>query len=90
MEQEKKEFICKHCGGKLTKLKLPMANDWGAEFLMVCFNDECDYYKRGWDHMSKNYNVNASYRYSVNSANGKEGPLAVFSPHTHKTMIVED
>ncbi|MFP4368790.1 MAG: hypothetical protein ACLFR2_04350 [Candidatus Kapaibacterium sp.] len=82
-------ITCKHCGSELKKVSLPVDSDFGVEYLMVCFNDECEYYKRGWNWMGENYNVRASYRYKYNTFTGEDGPLPVFSPHTFKTAIVE-
>lgn len=82
--------VCKHCGSDLKKLSLPPDSDFNCAYLLVCFNDECGYFKRGWDWMKERYNVTASYRYKYNPFYGDEGPLPVQSPDTFKDLIGED
>ena len=84
------KYTCKHCGSVLDKVEFPVGHDIGFEYVWVCFNDECGYFKRGWDHMIKNFNVNASYRYMFNSFNNSEGPLPVFSSSNYKPQIARD
>ncbi len=59
--------------------ELPDNSGWDSEFQLACFNDECPYYVRGWEHMEKNYAVKASYRYRVDPFTGETSPLAVWS-----------
>ena len=80
---------CKYCGSKLKKVMLPANNDFQVEYFMVCFNDDCEYYVRGWEWMKNKYNVVSSYRYKFNPVFGDEGPLHVESPYTFKDAIVE-
>ncbi len=77
---------CTHCGTELSKIDAA-GSDFGAEFLYVCFNDECSYYTRGWEWMRTNYAVNASYRYMWNPENGADGPIPVNSPYTYRDSI---
>jgi len=80
--------FCKYCNSKLRKVALPEDNDWGVDFLMVCMNDECGYYKRGWDWMWNHYQVKSSYRFHYNSITGYEGPLHVAKPEDYKNQII--
>jgi hypothetical protein len=52
---------CKYCGGELEKVLMPVESDWGVEYFLVCMNDECSYFVRGWDWMKEKYKVHASY-----------------------------
>jgi hypothetical protein len=81
---------CKYCGSELKKVMLPYDSDFLVDYLWVCLNDECDYYKRGWKWMEDKYHVRASYRYKYNSFTGNEGPLPVQSPYSWKDMVEEE
>ena len=87
-EQEKPE--CKHCGEEMKKWQTPANSTWTCDFLWVCFNDECPYYVRGWDHMMKTQEVKASYRQSLNPETGSESPLPTWSNEAHRDRIIED
>lgn len=79
---------CKYCGNELSKVLLAPDNDWGVEFLMICLNDDCSYYQRGWNWMKEKYNVAASYRYKIDVSTGIEGPIPVISPGDFKNQVV--
>ncbi len=81
---------CTHCGAEMKKWRVPEDSTWGIPFKYVCFNDECPYYVRGWDHMKKTQNARASYRHSMNPENGSTGPLPCWSRDAHKDQIIED
>ncbi|MEZ5358062.1 MAG: hypothetical protein R3F48_04465 [Candidatus Zixiibacteriota bacterium] len=81
---------CKYCGQELTKWNPPEQSTWGDHFQYVCFNDECEYYKKGWAWMLEQYNQNASYRYRFDPTTGDSGPLPVWSPDAHKNAIIKD
>ena len=81
---------CPHCDGRLTQWLNPDDSSWGGDYQLVCFNDECPYYKRGWEWMRAHYNVTASYRYRFNPENGAEGPLPVWTPTAGRGNIVEE
>lgn len=87
-----KELIdtCPHCKQKLSRWLNPEDSSWGMGYQLVCFNDDCPYYQRGWKWMKENYNVTASYRFRFNPVNGKQGPLPVWSPTACKGNIVEE
>lgn len=87
---EQKKPQCKYCQSDMLRWAPPGNSTWSCEFLWVCFNDECPYFVRGWDHMMKTQEVKASYRNSVNPENGSEGPLPCWSPHAHREAILED
>ena len=81
---------CPHCGGKLSKWLNPDDSSWGLGYQLVCFNDDCEYFVRGWKHMQENYAVTASYRYRFNPENGESGPLPVWSKKAGRGNIVDD
>jgi hypothetical protein len=73
----------------LQAFKLPDNTGWTGEIQLACFNDDCPYYKRGWDWMKKTYSVAASYRYRVDPVTGEVSPLAVWSPIALRDRIVD-
>ncbi|MBU0732847.1 MAG: ogr/Delta-like zinc finger family protein [Proteobacteria bacterium] len=81
---------CKHCGADMKKWQPPADSTWSTPFLWVCFNDECSYFKRGWDHMMKTQEVKASYRHNLNPETGATGPLPCWSYDAQKDRIIED
>jgi hypothetical protein len=59
-------------------------------FQLVCFNDECKYFVRGWQWMNDRFNVNASYRYRYDPSTGEEGPLPVWSKAALRPNIIDE
>ena len=82
--------ICPHCGEKMKKWETPNTSTWGGNILYVCFNDECGYYKRGWDWMYKTRMVKCSYRHYMDPLNGACGPLPVNTPMAGRSAIIEE
>ena len=82
--------ICPHCGEKMSKWRTPGESTWGETHWYVCFNDECAYFVRGWDHMLKTMNVKCSYRHRYDPSNNTSGPMPVYSAHMGRDMIVPD
>ncbi len=89
MAGDKLEY-CPHCSGELVKWSTPEATTWGGNLQLVCFNDECPYYRNGWKHMKDNYNTKASYRFRLDPETGAKGPLPVWSDDALRNLIVED
>lgn len=81
--------VCPHCNQELQPFELPENTGWQTEFQLACFNDECPYYVRGWEHMEANYAVKASYRYRLDPATGRPSPLAVWSQDAIKDRILD-
>ena len=81
---------CPHCGSDLKKWRVPDEASWSEEFFFVCFNDDCPYYKKGWDWMKEQYNQHASYRHAINPTGGSSLPLPVWSESATREMIVEN
>jgi hypothetical protein len=81
---------CPHCGGSLKKWLVPDEATWDDEFFLVCFNNDCPYYKRGWEWMKEQYNQQASYRYALNPNNGSSLMIPVWDAEATRQMIVDD
>ena len=81
--------VCPHCDTQLQAFELPDATGYEGEFQFACFNDDCPYYVRGWEHMESNYAVKASYRHRVDPTTDKASPLAVWSSTAIKDRIIE-
>ncbi len=82
--------ICPHCNQK-TKKWLPVEElNWGLDPQYICFNDECPYYIRGWEHTRKSMKKPASYRYRYIPATGAVQPIPVWSETALKDRIVPE
>jgi hypothetical protein len=81
--------VCPHCGEALKAFELPDNTGWEGDFQLACFNDDCPYFVRGWQHMDQNFSVKASYRYRVNPQTGEASPLAVWSADAVKDRILD-
>jgi len=81
---------CPHCESRLSKWRVPEESTWTEEFFWVCFNDDCPYYKQGWDWMKQHYGQHASYRYAISPAKGASSMIPVWSETATREMIVED
>lgn len=86
---------CPHCDEEMKLWEVPPIAigdglGWDSPYMYVCFNDECQLYKDGWDNMRENYAHNASYRCikSPNSANFELMP--VFSSMGGQGQIIDD
>ena len=75
----RKKHACPHCGAVLQFFELPEAGGWDQRCHLACFNNDCPYYRRGWDWMMSQYNVKVSYRYRLDPASGCASPIAVWS-----------
>ena len=74
----------------MTAWQAPDNSSWGSAEMLVCFNDECPYYVRGWEWMRAQYDVTASYRHRYNPATKQGGPLPVWSPTAHRDAIITE
>lgn len=81
--------VCPHCNQPLQAFELPDNTGWQGEFQLACFNDDCPYFVRGWQHMQENYAVRASYRYRIDPPSGDVSPLAVWSSDALKDRIID-
>lgn len=83
------EATCPHCKQKLLKMANPEGTTWGSGYQLVCFNDECPYYVKGWEHMQKQFNAAVSYRFRFNPTTGEKGPIPVWSRLALRDLIIE-
>lgn len=91
MSSKKCAVKCPHCGQKLSAFIMPEEGGWGGGRQWACFNDECPYFKEGWEWMYSQYRVKASYRYRlVDLEPGHASPLAVWSAEALRDRIVDD
>jgi len=75
----RKKHTCPHCGAALQFFELPEAGGWDQRCHLACFNNDCPYYRRGWDWMMSQYKAKVSYRYRLDPASGCASPIAVWS-----------
>ena len=84
-------LTCPHCNERLQAFTLPDNTGWETPYQWACFNNDCPYYKSGWDWMWENYEVRASYRYRIVDENsGKGSPLAVWSETALLDRIIKE
>jgi hypothetical protein len=79
MPTKQKRYTCPHCEAELLAFELPEAGGWDQKHHLACFNNDCPYYRRGWDWMLDHYNAKVSYRYRLDPESGKDSPIAVWS-----------
>ncbi|MHC4109386.1 MAG: Ogr/Delta-like zinc finger protein [Planctomycetota bacterium] len=80
---------CPHCHETLQPFSLPDNSGWQTDFHVACFNDDCPYYRKGWEWMERQYGVKSSYRFRIDPATGKASPLAVWSPQAIRNHILD-
>ena len=69
---------------------VPDEAGWEEEYFLACFNDDCPYYRKGWQWMKEQFNQKVSYRYMVNPATGASSPLPVWSDTAMREMIADE
>jgi len=82
--------ICPYCGQKMSRWEGGATQSWGSEYQYICFNDECGYYQRGWDHTFRRIGIKASYRHRYDPATGQCGPFPVSSEIAGKDGIIAE
>ena len=85
------QLICPHCEQNLSRFRIPDEVAYDQSVQWACFNDDCPYYRKGWNSMWERYQVRASYRYRVvDPAKGWVEPIAVWSDTALRNLIIED
>jgi hypothetical protein len=69
---------CPHCKTIMEKMDSRHL-DWGTPFLWVCYNDNCAFFAKGWQHIMENYGQLSSYRYMIEPESGTCGVIPAFS-----------
>jgi SAM-dependent methyltransferase len=88
-----KSLSCPYCGEKMRKWAVPdnpFSQTWDNNFMFICFNDECPYFVRGWNHMYRDGNRGVSYRLMYNPEKDHCMAIPVPSPGALKDGIVEE
>lgn len=81
---------CHYCGSRLKLWRVPEGTSWEEPYFLVCFNDDCSYYKDGWTWMWEQFGQRASYRYAVNPSHGGTLMIPVWSAEATRGQIVEE
>jgi len=86
---------CPHCEEEMRIWEVPPINvgdglGWGEPYLFLCFNDDCELYKRGWDDLVENFAQTASYRCFCYPSSGKFEVMPVFSPQGGKGQEIDE
>ncbi len=96
MERRKKTIKdtlhCPYCSERMRRWAVPdnpFTQTWDNEFMYICFNDECPYYVRGWDHMNASGNRGVSYRLMYNPVKDICRPVPVPSHLALREGIVD-
>jgi SAM-dependent methyltransferase len=83
---------CPYCNERMRKWAVPdnpFTQTWDNEFMHICFNDECPYFVRGWDHMHAGGNRGISYRLMYNPIKDVCKPVPVPTHLALKEGIVD-
>jgi SAM-dependent methyltransferase len=89
----KESLECPYCRERLKKWAVPdnpFVQTWDNEFMYICFNDQCAYYIRGWEHMSSEGNMGTSYRLMYNPEKDRCMPIPVPSARALREGIIEE
>ncbi|MBN1832218.1 MAG: methyltransferase domain-containing protein [Deltaproteobacteria bacterium] len=89
----KETLKCPYCGEKMKKWAVPnnpFSYTWDNDFMYICFNDGCQYYVRGWDHMYREGNRGISYRLMYNPENDCCSPIPVRSSESLRDGIIQE
>ncbi len=87
--------LCPHCSQEMSLWEVPPVNfsdglGWGAPYLFICFNDDCQSYVNGWEHMEETYAHRASYRCMNYPGSDNFEFMPVFSPMGGSGQVIDD
>ncbi len=81
---------CHHCESKLVKWTVPVESSWNEEYFYACFNDDCSYYLKGWEHMKEKFQQRTSYRFAISPDTGSSLMIPVWSASATRNLIEEE
>ena len=81
---------CSHCGAHLRRWRVPDGASWDDEYFLVCFNDDCSYYRNGWSWMLEQFGQRASFRFAINPRHGGSMMIPVWSETATREMIMDE
>jgi len=87
--------VCPKCGMEMNLWEVPPIQmgdglGWGTPYMYVCFNDDCQVYKDGWQNISENFGHKASYRYINFPGTNSFECMPVFSGSGAKAQIIDE
>lgn len=87
--------MCPKCHSEMNLWEVPPINmgdglGWGAPYMYVCFNDECEIYTSGWQNMADNFGHTASYRYINYPGSDTFECMPVFGESGAKGQIIDE
>jgi hypothetical protein len=91
----KEPHVCRHCGQPMKKWAASQ-NDFGdgmgfcADILLVCFNDDCPMYVKGWNSLYDTVRRVGSVRHFYNPEDGFQGVLPVGHRDALRGDIIEE
>ncbi|MBI5142648.1 MAG: zinc ribbon domain-containing protein [Nitrospirae bacterium] len=91
----RKEYICPYCNKKMNKWQVPPFNfsdglGWCSDHLYICFNDECGFFKRSWDHMDEQFGHSMGYRAMIHPDSNECMAVPVGSVDAMKGNILDE
>jgi hypothetical protein len=86
---------CPKCGVEMNLWEVPPIQmgdglGWGTPYMYVCFNDDCQVYKEGWQNIADNFGHTASYRYINFPGTNSFECMPVFGPSGAKGQIIDE
>lgn len=87
----RESLCCPYCDRRMEKCLVPDSpfTEWPSEFQYICFNDECEYFRRGWEH-SKAQHFPGSHRFMYDPTLHSCFPIPVLNRQALRETIVED
>lgn len=92
---KQKEFVCPHCEAKMNKWQVPPFHfsdglGWGSDHLYICFNDQCGFFTRSWDHMDEQFGQDMGYRCMCHPDSGEYMAIPAGSVDAMKGNILDE
>lgn len=82
---------CPHCGCRLKPFRMPDGAGWDDKVQWACFNDDCPYYREGWEWMQQQYAARTSYRFRITGPDDTKGsPIPVNSERMLTDLIIDE